>query len=81
MLIKSADILHNLSNIKTVFKDYPREYFIKSFGENFDERIKGDTQRIKVIEEAWPSNPLLSELKASFQEWKDLISDSFSESK
>lgn len=73
LLIKSADILHSLSDMIVVFKDYPREDFIKSFGENFDERIKGDTRRIEVIEEVWPSNPLLPEVKASFQEWKNLI--------
>lgn len=74
LLIKSADILFNFSDIIIVLKNYPREDYNQSFAGNIDEKINGATQWIKVIEEAWPSNPLLAEIKALFQEWKELIS-------
>ena len=75
LLIKSADILCNFSDIIIVLKNYPREEYNKSFAGNIGEKINWATQRIKIIEEAWPSNPLLAEIKPLFQEWKGLISE------
>lgn len=73
ILVKSADIIHNFCDIILVLENYPKETYLKFFGGGIKEKINMAEKRIKIIEESWRDNPLLSEVKSCFKDYKKML--------
>jgi len=73
LLIKLADIIVNFCDITLVLENHPEESYLEVFGDNIDEKILGNKERLDVIESAWPENPLLPEARERFSEYKHLL--------
>jgi len=73
LLIKSADIIQNLCDIMLVLRDFPKEKYLNTFGGGIRKKISSTEIRIKVIETAWPQNPLLPELWQRSEDYKNTL--------
>ena len=75
LLIKLADIIHNFCDTIVVLENYSKEEYLDLFGKNIQEKIDLAEERIKIIEEAWIENPLLTEVKNRFENYKKLLNE------
>lgn len=73
LLIKLADIINNFCDISIVLENYPKEEYLRVFGENINQTILDSKKRISVIEKAWKENPLISEAKFRLEEYKNTL--------
>lgn len=69
LLAKSADILHNLSDIKRNFETYGDQVF-KYFNAPKEKQLERYEKLIKALDKKWKKNPLLPEIKKSFRLFK-----------
>ena len=56
-------------------ENYSKEEYLDLFGKNIQEKIDLAEERIKIIEEAWIENPLLTEVKNRFENYKKLLNE------
>lgn len=69
LLVKSADILYNLSDIKGKFKIYGDKIF-EHFNAQKEKQLERYKKLIKALNTRWKENPLLPEIKRSFRLFK-----------
>jgi (p)ppGpp synthase/HD superfamily hydrolase len=73
LLIKLADIIHNFCDILTVLEHYPKEIYLDVFGGNIKDKIKNAENRLNIIKNTWPENPLLPEAEMRFKDYKKTL--------
>lgn len=73
LLIKLADLINNFCDIIIVLENYPKEEYLNVFGRDIKEKIINAEERINVIEKAWTDNPLLTETKYRFEDYKKAL--------
>lgn len=69
LLVKSADILYNLSDIKRNFETYGDQVF-KYFNAPKEKQLERYEKLIKALDKKMEKNPLLPEIKKSFRLFK-----------
>ena len=72
-LIKSADILYNLCDVKFSLHHSDRDSVDTMFNNGFDTYLSFSDMKIRRLEEAWSENPFIPELKETLEELKSLL--------
>jgi len=73
LLIKTADIIHNLSDTILILENFSKKTYLKCFGSDIEDEIKMAEKRLEIIGKAWPDNPLLVEARSHFEDYKYLL--------
>ena len=63
LLLKSADVLHNLSELVRDVEEHGEAVFDK-FNAPMEKKMQQQHKLIEALESVWPENPLLAEIKA-----------------
>lgn len=74
MLVKAADLLHNLSSLN---RDYRNEgdALFERFNAPRDMQYERYRKTIEILRKTWPENPILPELKRTLAEARNLFGD------
>ena len=67
LLVKSADVLHNLADLNEDIKTHGDEVFSK-FNASKADTIKRYSKLIPEIKKAWDKNPLISDLEIALEQ-------------
>jgi (p)ppGpp synthase/HD superfamily hydrolase len=68
LLVKAADVLHNLIEKRLAFGRMGEEAF-SFFAVSKEEQMESHQKTIYILEEAWKENPLLEELKSVYHDF------------
>ena len=63
ILVKSADVLHNIRDNIVESKLNGKEIFAKHFNAPYEKQAINKRLTIEALEKTWPQNPLMPEIK------------------
>lgn len=72
-LVKSADVLHNITDYIHDYKVFGSEKVLQTFTASKEFQFKLFENRIKALDDIWKENPLLQDLKVELEELKKLF--------
>lgn len=72
LLLKSADVLHNLSELVRDVSEQGEAVFEK-FNASKEKKIEQQQKLIEAFETVWPENPLLAEIKQGVEKLTALV--------
>ena len=72
VLVKSADMLHNMRDNVIETKQNGKQMFANYFNAPYEQQVKKKRLMIEALAKAWPENPLMPEIKIYLKTFESL---------